>query len=78
VAKWSVPQLYCIAFFDATGINIRTEMAKTTGVSPDVMTQLLSKKGLASSAQIELVELSGARTGKVMIELAAIRLAHSL
>jgi len=59
------PQLYCTAFFDATGIHIRAEMAKTGGVSPDVMTQLLGKKGLASSAQIELVEKTIERLTKV-------------
>lgn len=43
-------------FFDATGLNLRVELAKTFGVSPDEMTKLMGKKGLAPSQLIAGLE----------------------
>src|SRR5258707_252290 len=48
-------------FFDATGINLRTELARTFHVSPDEMTKLMGKKGLAPSVLIAGLEKTIAR-----------------
>jgi hypothetical protein len=39
-------------FFEATGLNLRVELAKTFGVTPDEMTKLMGKKGMAPSQLI--------------------------
>jgi hypothetical protein len=36
-------------FFEATGLNLRVELAKTFRVTPDEMSKLMGKKGLAPS-----------------------------
>src|SRR5260221_5903470 len=43
-------------FFEATGVNLRIELAKTYGVTADQFTKLMGKKGLAPSALNKIFE----------------------